>query len=200
MHMPEAGAYIVRSNDDLEVLDSGEALSASDLLASDLVQAQFDIQDLTEKRNSWSSLCSSKPKGTEEWRQCQGVLDSKSSEVKSKVNEAALLQGRLDKLASPKLTALQVEHGATDASDALTQHLDVANIQLDNLIEKRARWKALCEHPMLQRSVGQQQLFLQRTTSDNQCLEVVQNIEHDMASARKSIASYTAALAGLQKL
>jgi len=199
MQIPEAWAYIVRSSEEMDVLESSESLSTSDLIASDLAQAQFEVQDLIEKHTSWSSLCNLKLKGSREWQQCQDVLSSESSDIKQKNSDVALLQARLDKLASQKLSAVQVEHDATDAADVLTDHLDRANIQLDQLVEKRDRWRALCDHSMQQRSVGQQRAFLQNAVPDKQCLEVVKNIEHDMASARKNIASYPKALASLPK-
>jgi len=179
----------------VEVLESSESMSAMDLIASDLAQAQFEAQDLIEKRDSWTSLCNLKLKGSGEWQQCQGVLKSEHYEIKHKQDEVAILQARLDKLASPKPTARQVEHDTTDETDALTDHINRANLELDQLTEKRARWQALCEPPMQQ----QQSAFLQHAVPDKHCHEVVQNIEHDMASIRKNIAAYGKTLASLQK-
>mmetsp|Transcript_69199 Transcript_69199/g.136838 ORF Transcript_69199/g.136838 Transcript_69199/m.136838 type:complete len:228 (-) Transcript_69199:99-782(-) len=203
VHLPEAGAYVVRTDEDL-VQDFSESMSASDLITSDLAQAQFEVQDLVSKRDSWRSLCNLKLKGSKEWRQCQGVLASESLEIARKTKDVALLQGRLNNLASPKLAALQVEHDSSDAADALSSHLDRAKFQLDELLEKQDRWRALCENAMQQRSVGAQRGFLvhklsQSAIPDKQCLEVVQNIGGDIAAARKAIVSYEVALSGLQK-
>jgi hypothetical protein len=190
-------------------IERGEDLaSAADLVASDLAQAQFDVQDLYDKRASWEALCNLKPQGSLEWQHCQTVMNSGNWKIKQKETEVVSLQDRLKTLQGdkPRMSSHALLQSASDVTDTLNGDLSGAEFDLEQLQDKRDHWIALCNHP-LQQIVDNRRFLshnhanaklVSKESPDRSCSRVIQDIDNAIARKQQDVSSYNLAIGRLE--
>lgn len=178
--------------------------AALDQLEADLGQAQFELEEVEDRRAKWSALCDLHAKGSPEWLQCRQVLTSSKYEVDDKEAKVATLQRRASLLEASLHGGGAVQGAAaSDAAEVLGEDGARAEVELRQLEAELRRWQDLC-------SVSPPR-FLDRARSatvvpdkpqlprSEACLRVVAGIEDKIGKKKGDIAMYQRAAGSLDQ-